>query len=541
MSIKITENGFSRVRISIPQNPGKVLRFAAGELAAYLYRITRAGTRILEDGKNDPGVISLSSGNEEDRDSFSIIAQNSSISIHGSNPRAALFGVYELLERFGCVFAGPFDEFVPDIPTLEVEDFSTEQTASFEKRSVYNTLLIFNRAVHFDGFEPQRFLPQIAWLAKRKLNTFVFSVDFDRYDLWDSFKFQAMDELEKRGLRICLANASMEYFFPQSDLQDAGDYGASTYVSEHPEYYDEKGILRVGLPAVRRIIAERCVEFILAHPELESVAIAPSPKLLGGILHSGSSTASIFELFNEIARILHSSAPDKKLMVLLHGELLNLPAGFVFEKNILPLFSSSSVDFHYGLQAPVNVDELARGKQMTEEVPSVWIDNLWSAVPLTPLCMSIRKNFEVYKELGNSGAFAHAGPSYNFLGNRNRRALDFYVYSGLLWNLDKGEDEFRKEWVRGMFGEAAGDMLEFYRLLDARHKALSAQYEMKIAAPWLDLELCHEAQKILDKARSAASSDSIRTRIDAVNVAMLNACVYRTYPHGIPPEDEFLR
>ncbi|OQA81608.1 MAG: hypothetical protein BWY31_03715 [Lentisphaerae bacterium ADurb.Bin242] len=541
MSVKITENGFARLRISIPPNPGKVLAFAAGELASCLYRISRAGTRILPDGKNGPGVIALSAGNEEERDAFSIVARDSSISIHGSNPRAALFGVYELLERAGCVFAGPFDEFVPDIPTLELEDFSTEQTASFDRRSVYNTLLIFNRSVHFDGFAPERFLPQIAWLAKRKLNTFVFSVDFNRYDLWDSFRFQAADELEKRGLKILLLNASVEYFFPQSHAQDAGDYGDSTYASEHPEYYDGNGLLRIEMPAVRRIVAERCVDFIVSHAELESAALSPSPKLLAGILNRDSSVAPFFELFNETARRLRVSAPDKKLPVLLHGALLDLPAGFAFEKNVLPLFSSAAVDFHYNCRSPVNAKEFARGKQWTAGIPSVWIDHLGAESPLTPLAGTVRKNLEAYKALGVSGAFAHAGPSYNFLGARNRRALDFYVYSGLLWNGDQDVEEYRGQWLRGMFGEAAGDMREFYRLLEVRHDALSSQYEMKSAAPWIDLEFCHEAQEVLDKARAAASSERIRDRIDAVNVAMLNACVYRLCPHGVPPEDEFLR
>ena len=387
MSVKITENGFSAVKICIPPNPGEVLRFAAKELASYLYRISKSGTRIWENGETGPGMISISAGKDWEQDSFSVKAENAAVSIHGSNPRGALFGVYELLERIGCVFAGPFDEYVPSILGIELDDFSVTQTASFDRRSVFNTLLIFNRSVHFDGFEPERFLPQIAWLAKRKLNTFVFSVDFNRYDLWDSFRFQAMEELQKRGMKICLVNCSVEYFFPQSEQQDAGNYGTSTYASEHPEYYDAKGFLKINMPEVRRITAERCAAYIASHTELESAALAPSPKLLAHVSPDGTSFMTHYlALFNETARILSVAAPEKKLMVLLHGSLLDLPDGFQFEKNILPVFSSSGVNFHYDRQHSLNSKEYAREKRLAEKIPFVLVDNLGNESSLTPLC-----------------------------------------------------------------------------------------------------------------------------------------------------------
>ena len=64
----------------------------------------------------------------EDSDTFITRTADNTLVIAGGNERAVLYGVYDILERVGCRWYGPGEEYVPKIKQLKVGHPSEETT-----------------------------------------------------------------------------------------------------------------------------------------------------------------------------------------------------------------------------------------------------------------------------------------------------------------------------------------------------------------------------------------------------------------------------
>ncbi|MBQ6923111.1 MAG: DUF4838 domain-containing protein [Kiritimatiellae bacterium] len=111
---QLATNGKARAAIVVPAAADKALNFASKELADYLGKMTTGRFMVADKPLAGVGTIRLgydaALGNPE---AFSVRVADGELKIAGGGPRGAIYGVYDLLEHFGCGFWAPDNETVP--------------------------------------------------------------------------------------------------------------------------------------------------------------------------------------------------------------------------------------------------------------------------------------------------------------------------------------------------------------------------------------------------------------------------------------------
>ena len=547
MNFLLAKNGEAKADILIPPEADRVIRFAAKELCSYLAQISRGDFCIRE---AQPGSIFPQKnilclvGAEEDvnvsltpsfkhgaNDAFVINADATGVRIQGNNSRSILYGVYELLEKLGCHFIEPGTEVVPTLPCLDIAAMNLESTAEFPLRNIFRIQILKSKTAAFQGLEPEHHLPQIDWMAKRKLNHYVFYVDYYRYDLWEKHKHHILDALLDRGFDIEVTHHSIYYFCPPDETYDFGDWGSATYRSEHPDWYEDDQ-LKIELPDVQKLLEERYMTFVRRNPELSIIGLWPTD---GGMV--GGSEAYL-KLWNKIARTLSREFPEKKLSILAYREILDPPKGIKPEPNLFCWYCPIESNYMYPMSEAGNDKYL--------EYMKGWIDLMspghviafeyygWQS-ELTPFTEKMKADLEIYHELGLAGVYGWAGFTFNIMGTNFRWSRDLYAFSHFLWNPNQDLAPLEAEWAKGVFAAAAPQVQKFYQVLKQTHDR-EKQLGLLSQKPWISMELLHELQKILAEARSKAGTPEVKYRVDLLEQLVGRACaatIWREQPSGI--------
>jgi hypothetical protein len=138
-NLVIAENQKSEYKIVIPGNAGKALSFAAETLQKYLIKVTGAELEIIQKPYNGKQIKLGLYDYQSNNDTFKLKGTKDIISIEGRCERAALYGVYDFLEKAcGVRFFAPIEthEIIPHIPRLVLQPFYDQNTPSMTYRRV---------------------------------------------------------------------------------------------------------------------------------------------------------------------------------------------------------------------------------------------------------------------------------------------------------------------------------------------------------------------------------------------------------------------
>ena len=141
MKTNIFLNG-ETIRVKLLDDAAPQEKFAAGELCAYLERMTSTAVEQCGDSYEGP-VIAIGSACEkygvakpEGADSFTLKTVGESLCITGGK-RGVIYGVYEVLERLGCRFFTADCEKVPFAEELVLDELDETQSPCFiDRKSV---------------------------------------------------------------------------------------------------------------------------------------------------------------------------------------------------------------------------------------------------------------------------------------------------------------------------------------------------------------------------------------------------------------------
>ncbi len=238
--ITLCKNGKSLCYIRLKLQTNTILKFAADELHKYIGKMTNASITISQHTKNlilieltiDKTLSDEANGRY---DSAVIDVSPQCIRIAGENGRSVLFGVYSLLEEFGCLWTYPFEEHqvIPKRKSLQLK---------VGKRRISHRLKI--RAVDLEPMirRQHEVIPQfIDWLAKNHFNAF--STHPGKYghgeDLWttDIVRWEDVADvvvpaLKKRGIMLFQNVHTLHHFMPPEK-----------YFKKHPEWYSLQKII----------------------------------------------------------------------------------------------------------------------------------------------------------------------------------------------------------------------------------------------------------------------------------------------------------
>lgn len=550
MGITIIEEGFAAMKIRLLPSAGRVEEFAAKELAWYLYRMSKSGICIekSENSFNKEFFLVSEGKKEEEKDSFHLEAKEGKITLCGSNPRSVLFAVYEFLEHLGCAFSHPFDEFVPEKTTIAIENFSVDWKGDIAGRSIFQSYYLLQKEYHFDGFIPERRLPQIAYLAKNKFNTYIFSCDYDRLDLWDKFKYQILDALQERGLKIAFVSSTLQYFCPESADRDFGEYGKTTYVTEKPSWY-HNGFLRIDLPEVQALIGERLCTYLLTHKEISSITFSPRKEMITTIFQpenrSLMDTWMLF--FNSIAKYVAEKLPGRTLDVMLHHDLLSIGESKIkAEKNIHFIFrTDEKINIHYSFLAPEN-KELKHCFDLLAEkgYPLSLINGSGETSELNPYWKTAQEMYSYCKKKNVTAISEFAGHTYNMTGMNYRYCMDYFCCGNLMGNCDCDVEKVLEKWADGLFGASGKYVSAYYKEMAEEHSKCVAEKYYESKEKWLTLDSFRKIQHNFALAKEKISPEdqtgNAEKKMELLEIFAAKSVTNNSY-EGFEKEDEFMR
>ena len=204
------------LRFTIRYEDNVTLAFAADELIRY-------GERMLGSGDEYEVFLGCSENFFKDfdidgsrfvYDGFFIEVRENKIVIASNFPRGVLFGVYEILERNGCIFvyAPTLEEYVPKVGDFQMQ--SPEYVSSpMEIRSISYC------CYEFDGLI-EELTSMIDNCAKNKANAFF--IHQNMIDITDGIQ-RAVDEIKKRGMIFEYGGHFVERFVPRERFEEEPD------------------------------------------------------------------------------------------------------------------------------------------------------------------------------------------------------------------------------------------------------------------------------------------------------------------------------
>ena len=431
-------------------------RFAAEELVAYVERMTGVRLPLAEGDVATPRRIVLAPGDAElGDDGFRLRVHGDTLVVSGGK-RGILFGVYELLERFGgCGWFSSWCEVVPKIGRFAVPDgLDDVQKPAFQVRESG-----WKDAWHNPGFA-----------AKLKFNN-------------RSFR----PEVAKLGGSACRFGACLwpchtfEKLLPPEKCFDA-----------HPDWYSEvdgkrlkvKTQLCLTNPEVVAAVATNVLAAIRRDPTAPCYGVSQNDwfnfctcekcKAMDDAEESHAGT--MINFVNQIAEIVEREYPGKVIETLAYQYTRKPPKTIRPRKNVLVCLCAMEVD----QSRPIPESDSKESVAFTKEIKAwskicdrlyVWDydTNFTHSLMLYPYYRQLQGNLRFYRELGVYFVYGCA----NVVGYHDDFAeLKNYLLAKWLWNPELPADKLIDRFFKGYYGTAAPIVRKYFDdVIDYQMKA----------------------------------------------------------------------
>ena len=498
---------------------GPTTKFAASELQKYLKQMTgvrcptvddktaQEGFKILLSSMTNPNALAeklLASDNRpvKDSDAFVIRTFADAIVIAGGRQRSVLFGVYDFLERLGCRWFGPLEEYVPSAETLEVPSLNIHEKPKFRWRAFE---LI-------GGSDPA----VVDWMAKIKLNGCWPEKYSPNKDMTESQAYMghtAVHDMIKRDLHIFWGGHVLPQLFSPETYKDHPEYFAEIDGKRLDfTHYDRQGMSQpcVSNPEAMRVLSDSTVKFLRNHPWLDTLILwggdsnqwcecAECRKLesdpdkessFGGLDRS----ATYCYMIKKINEAVQKELPGRQIGFNHYYNLEDLPVdkngkvrtSVMPARNVLSCVDAyRQCDRH----AFTNAD-CPKGKRI-EPIARMWApycdDSIswsyywsWNFMKGLPISMvhKIPEDFKFVRSLGVNGVLDNVSllPStldqYDFRPNLfltdhfRYNIINMYVFAKAAWNPDLDVDSVVGDFIKHYYGSAAEPMEKFWALME---------------------------------------------------------------------------
>ena len=429
---------------------GPSVRYAATELADYVERLT--GVRLATSGTAAKTVVLESGDGSLGDDAFRLFVRGDELHVVGGK-RGILYGVYEVLERFGGVgWFSSWHEVVPRLDRLAVPaDLDVVEKPAFELREPF----------WFDANENPEFAARI-----RKNNA-----------LWGVIP-------ERMG--GVFMPVSKKYRGHTFDLLvPPQEFGRA-----HPEYFSEikgrrvtSGRTQLCLtnPDVLRIVTERLREQMRKEPEAKLFSLAPNDWYVycecsncAAIAKADGTTAGPYVRFvDAVARNLIGEFPDRLIRSGAYQWYRRPPKNFGrYPKNVLCSFAPIECDFAHPIaESPYkeNVDtaqdlvdwgRIASGGIRVFDYSTAF----WDYPHAFPNLKVLKPNLLFYRRNNvryviNEGDHTGDGGSL--------AELKAWLGAKLMWNPDQEVEPLVDRFIHGFYGKAAPQVARYVRELES--------------------------------------------------------------------------
>lgn len=521
----VFDNGKTEFSIVLPQDCSKALREAAETLQGLFERMTGTVMPIISESQADPTAhnfcidTAMGTARPDDAelfDGYRIVIGDKDISVCGASQAGSRNGVYGFAEDIlGCIFLTPDDTYVPEHKTVCLDKLDKISKPATRWRDVYAYETVQNK-----------------WAAKLRLNGI--DIESDNPEL-------SIEELQYEGWGTW--------------CHDCYDYlSPDDYFAEHPEYFSEKGGVRVtsydnreaylclSNPEVFEIVKNSLAKKIEENPDVMYWDFSgnDNPSLAGCQCDAckaadkaagGTGMGTLLPFLNKLAKAF----PDKYISTLAYLHTLKAPKNMKAEPNVVIKLCSMPGDQASSYLDGANANS-AEFKAQVEEWSKItdkivvwdYVVNFAHLLMPFPNFAVQAKNQQFYEENNIIGVFHQASREKG----GEFACLRSYVLSRLMWE-GSGADvaECVSKYVAAYYGEAAPKVIEYMNLcaseLCASGKKLGL-YDglMPHYSGYLSENNVKKYKELISEAKAAVTGNSeLESRIEAIELSVEYAAV----------------
>lgn len=499
--------------VVVSEHASPAVRFAASELCEYAKRLTGVELPLTADTKAPSGRMvvigdtrwtgeALGDGFDIATlgdEGFRIAVKGDRLYVLGSDARGALYGVYELLERFGgCGWFSPDCETVPEAEVLAVPaGFDETQRPAFRVRTTDWGVVRKN--------------PQFA--ARLRING----------------ETTPVIPAERGGaaLRFCKGvgiGHTFQHLLP-----------SEVWFDSHPEYFCEvDGRRRSGKeiqpcltnPEVLRIVVSNVLERLAADPEANVVGVSQNDnrmycrcaKCRAVDEEEGGPTGSLLRFVNAVAAEVEKVRPDVLVETLIFQYSRKPPKVTRPRRNVMPCLCA------------IEIGHAVPFAERAFKADSLYMDDLeqWGRISDHLLVWDYSTNYHNFLYsfpsehtfAPNLRTYLANGVKYMFMEGATTFHCDFeelkaWLLAKLMWNPEQDEKALLGRFFAGYYGAAAPFVREYFERL--RKEAIAHPKErlgIFDANPpsWYTADLSVWAKSLFAKAEEAVKDDPVRYR-----------------------------
>jgi len=430
-------------------------KYAATELRDFLKRQTDVELPIRDDSTPLPEkaiVVMTDVGNAALGDEgFALLVAGERLFVRGGKERGALYGVYEVLERFGgCAWYSSWHEVVPRLSAFKVpRTLDDTEVPAFSLREhswmdmMVNPVLAERNRMHRTSFDPKKF-GGTPWRFDRvlgKCHTFEYLMPVDK---WFDRHPEYFSEIKGKRVRthpqLCLTNPDVVRICTEEVLKRIAE--------SYP-----KGIRLYGVSQNDWGNACTCAT-CRALDEAE-----------------GSQAASLMQFVNAIAETVTKKYPDVLIETLVYRYTRKPPKTLRFHKSVIPCFCTIECDFHQpidGSPAEENraVCETIRrwGEKSTNLMVWDYTTDFSYYLYTWPNVKVLGPNLRFFKANGVTALYEQ-GNSWGLHGDWGD--LKGWLLAKLMWNPNRDETVLLDRYFKDNYGPAAPEVRQYFEELHA--------------------------------------------------------------------------
>ena len=455
--LKIAERGApAKYSIVLPDGPGLSQAYAAEELRDHVEKMTGVRLPIVTNAVPTRAVYLEDATATLGDDAFRIFAKGRDLHIAGGK-RGVLYGVYEILERFGgCGWFTSWRTVIPERAAFEIsETIDDTQRPAFLFRMTTAADVRHNTRQDF----------------KTRLRFNAYGYSYGRPDKFggESFRFV-------KGSRNC--HTFLELVPPKK------------YFADHPEYFSEvNGVRRNGQTQlcltnsdVEDIVVREVLKKFEADPTAEAVGISQDdwanyctcPKCKAVDDEEGAHSGSLVRFLNRVAERVCARLPNVYIETLAYQYTRKPPKKTRLHPRVVPCLCSIECDFSKPLSdATVKAnaafrEDLVGWSKMTDNL-YLWdytTDYRYYLHPF-PNVPVLQDNVKFFRDHSVKFLFEEAaGGSLH----ADMESLKTYLISKFLWNPDQPMEPLVDRFINGVYGKAAPYARAYYDRYMARCK-----------------------------------------------------------------------
>jgi hypothetical protein len=468
----IVENGTSSYSIVIPEKAKPWEQYAAEELSKYIEKMSGAKLPVVVDNSRESEyefILGASNKRLKSMDikfdskkwgvnGFTLKTKDRKIIIAGGNPRGVIYGVLDVLDKWGIRFFNEDITRIPEHKTLILSNLDETVKPSFSIRDIsIGNMLDTELWTHLRLTGPN-------WSGK---------------------------SLSSKHGRLSYQGSGLHSFLHHIQPQK--------YFKSHPEYFSMRNGKRVSnaqlcltnkeLPGV---IAETLLKSMRKAPgyvkywgvgQMDNLGFCQCSKCMALAEKEGAQSGPIIDFVNKISEKTSKEFPEKIISTFAYqyGELP--PKNLKGRDNVAVQLCTIYADRLHPISADSPIEKnryyykALKGWSKQVKQLQIWdyVTDFTDFMAIHPDYFTWGENLRLYKECGADFIFMQ--------GAHNIRHSEFgdlrrYVLSRLMWDVNRDNREVIREYCEGVYGAAAPMVIEYMNV--AHETALKSNKDKKL-------------------------------------------------------------